>query len=315
MRSSSATATPAKVTSYWVSDATENCWRKVTPAAVGVDQEEIDGVVCLAGAGEHDQSIGGRRVGHVALDPVETETRTRRRRRASTPRGEKPLSGSSHAGVRTASPDATARSHWSFCRGAPRPQPVRPRPAPHSRSAGPEPGPGPAPRRGPHPPPATSPIRRIPRAGGGRSGRAPRAASTARAGSRRGRPPWPGRRRASNDAPACRGSLAQQLLLLVEFEVQHVSTTFVIAETSPGSHDGPPVTGRHWSPRRAQGLSSEDRGSGDPGRARRLHVAFDREGHVDGDEAAADVVDLGRLHDSAQRPWCRPGRPSPSCGR
>ena len=39
--------------------------------------------------------------------------------RASTPRDEKPLSGSSHAGVRIASPDATAHSHWSFCAAFP----------------------------------------------------------------------------------------------------------------------------------------------------------------------------------------------------
>ena len=38
---------------------------------------------------------------------------------AATPRGEKPFSGSSQAGVRTASPEAMARNHRSFCAGLP----------------------------------------------------------------------------------------------------------------------------------------------------------------------------------------------------
>ena len=59
----------------------------------GVDQEEIDGLVRLAGTGQHDQPIGGRGVGHVALEPVETETRPARRRPRLDPAGREAVLG------------------------------------------------------------------------------------------------------------------------------------------------------------------------------------------------------------------------------
>ena len=48
------TRTPSKSTSYCVSDAIVICWVSVTPGGRRVDEEQVDVVVAVAGAGEHD---------------------------------------------------------------------------------------------------------------------------------------------------------------------------------------------------------------------------------------------------------------------
>ena len=67
MRSSALDPHPVEVTRYWVSEAMVICWCRVTPSATGLDEEEVDVVGAVPGAGQDDQRRGRGGEGDVAL--------------------------------------------------------------------------------------------------------------------------------------------------------------------------------------------------------------------------------------------------------
>ena len=114
MRSSSPTATPDSATSYWVSEARLNCWRRLTPGAAGSTRNRSTAsaaspVRARTTSRSADEAKATWRLRPESRNPEPSATA-----RASTPWGVNPLSGSSQAGVTMASPAATGRSQRSF---------------------------------------------------------------------------------------------------------------------------------------------------------------------------------------------------------
>ena len=170
------------------------------PSGLRVDEEQVDVGLGRRRCGPA-RPAGWRppRTGTCRLAPVSANVSPPSAvvARVRTPRGPWPPSGSTHAGVSTASPEAIRGSH-SACWASvpPAASDARPRPR-SSRSAASGPAPVPAPRRGRRPRAGSCPSRRGPRGRAGRAGRAPRAASTGRRGSRPGGPPSRARRSAT----------------------------------------------------------------------------------------------------------------------
>ena len=118
-RSSSVTVTPENVTSYWVSEAMLICWRIVTPAEDGSTRKRSTAstaspVRARTRSRSADDAKATWRFTPEIVNPEPSASA-----RASTPRAENPFSGSSQAGDRMASPEATARSQRSFCSSLP----------------------------------------------------------------------------------------------------------------------------------------------------------------------------------------------------
>ena len=82
----------------------------------GINQEQVDPVLR---AGEDNKALGGSGEGHVALHAAQSERAPSGSASISTPLALNPLSGSSHAGVSTDSPEAIRRSHLSFWASSP----------------------------------------------------------------------------------------------------------------------------------------------------------------------------------------------------
>ena len=118
-RSASLTATPANVTSYWVSEAMLICWRIETPAEDGSTRKRSTAsaaspVRASTRSRSADDAYATWRFTPEIVNPEPSAAA-----RASTPSEVNPFSGSSQAGVTMASPAATGRSQRSFCSSLP----------------------------------------------------------------------------------------------------------------------------------------------------------------------------------------------------
>ena len=115
MRSSSVSTTASNETSYWVSEAMEYCWRKVTPTAVGSTRKRsIASSSSPVRASTTSRSAAAAKVTWRFRPLSRKPPAPSGSARTWTPRGENPFSGSNQAGVRMDSPEAMPPSHCDF---------------------------------------------------------------------------------------------------------------------------------------------------------------------------------------------------------
>ena len=113
IRSVAVTRTPSRSTRYWVSELMDIFWVSVTPAAFGSTRNRS-----TASSASPVRARTTSRSAELAkytccLVPVSVNPSPSASARSCTPRGPKPFSGSSQAGVRIAAPVATFGSHSS----------------------------------------------------------------------------------------------------------------------------------------------------------------------------------------------------------
>ena len=150
MRVGAGTRTPSKSTRYCVSDAIVICCVSVTPARVGSTRNRSTSSAPSPVRASTTQRVGRRGERHVPLRAVEHEpVAVGVGAQLHALAGRSRRSGSSHAGVRIASPAAIRGSHSARCSSVPGPQRARRRSSPSSRSAATARAPGRAPRRRP----------------------------------------------------------------------------------------------------------------------------------------------------------------------
>ncbi len=102
------------MTSYCVSDEMLNCWRSVTPLAFGSTRKRSTASAASPVRASTTNRSAAEAKATWRFSPFSRNPEPSASARVSTPRDENPFSGSSQAGVRMASPEATGRSHCSF---------------------------------------------------------------------------------------------------------------------------------------------------------------------------------------------------------